>query len=71
LRSEAPDERRGCFVLGCSRSAAASGVLPGLRDRGVSDQQIEQILIRNPRDFLGQQGTYATTEAQTSSAAQP
>jgi len=32
-----------------------NGVLPGLRDRGVSDQQIEQILVRNPRDFFAQQ----------------
>jgi phosphotriesterase-related protein len=28
-------------------------VLPGLRDRGVSDDQIEQMLIRNPREFFG------------------
>jgi phosphotriesterase-related protein len=28
-------------------------VLPGLRDRGVTDDQIEQMLIRNPREFLG------------------
>ena len=28
-------------------------VLPGLRDRGVSDDQIEQMLIRNPRAFFG------------------
>ncbi len=33
-----------------------NGVLPGLRERGVSDQQIEQILVRNPRDFFAQQG---------------
>jgi phosphotriesterase-related protein len=32
-----------------------SGVLPGLRDRGVPDDQIEQILVRNPRDFFAQQ----------------
>jgi phosphotriesterase-related protein len=35
-----------------------SGVLPALRDRGVTDDQIEQILVRNPRDFFAQQGTY-------------
>jgi phosphotriesterase-related protein len=35
-----------------------TGVLPGLRERGVSDDQIEQILMRNPRDFFAQQGTY-------------
>jgi phosphotriesterase-related protein len=31
-------------------------VLPGLRDRGVSDDQIEQMLIRNPRAFFGAAG---------------
>jgi len=31
-----------------------TGVLPGLRDRGVPDDQIEQILVRNPREFFGQ-----------------
>jgi phosphotriesterase-related protein len=28
------------------------GVLPGLRDRGVADEQIEQMLMRNPREFF-------------------
>ena len=28
-------------------------VLPGLRDRGVTDDQVEQMLIRNPREFFG------------------
>jgi phosphotriesterase-related protein len=32
-----------------------NGVLPGLRERDVSDDQIEQILMRNPRDFFAQQ----------------
>jgi phosphotriesterase-related protein len=27
-------------------------VLPGLRDRGVTDDQIEQMLMRNPREFF-------------------
>ena len=31
-------------------------VLPGLRDRGVTDDQIEQMLIRNPREFFGAAG---------------
>ncbi len=31
-------------------------VLPGLRDRGVTDGQIEQMLIRNPRAFFGASG---------------
>jgi phosphotriesterase-related protein len=30
------------------------GVLPGLRDRGVPDDEIEQMLVRNPRDFFAQ-----------------
>jgi phosphotriesterase-related protein len=29
-------------------------VLPGLRDRGVSDGQVEQMLVGNPRAFFGQ-----------------
>lgn len=32
------------------------GVLPGLRARGVSDEQIERMLIGNPREFFGQAG---------------
>ena len=28
-------------------------LLPGLRDRGVTDGQIEQMLVRNPREFFG------------------
>jgi phosphotriesterase-related protein len=35
-----------------------SGVLPALRESGVTDDQIEQVLVRNPRDFFAQQGTY-------------
>jgi phosphotriesterase-related protein len=31
-----------------------NGVLPGLRERGVTDDQIEQILVRNPRAFFAQ-----------------
>jgi phosphotriesterase-related protein len=31
-------------------------VLPGLRDRGVTDDQIEEMLIRNPRAFFGASG---------------
>ena len=30
-----------------------SALLPGLRERGVTDQQIEQMLVRNPREFFG------------------
>jgi phosphotriesterase-related protein len=29
-----------------------SALLPGLRERGVSDDQIEQMLVRNPREFF-------------------
>jgi phosphotriesterase-related protein len=28
------------------------GVLPGLKERGVTDGQIDQMLVRNPRDFF-------------------
>lgn len=35
-----------------------SGVLPGLRDRGVPEDQIEEILVRNPRNFFAQQRTH-------------
>src|SRR4051794_20811521 len=38
-----------------------SGLLPMLRERGVTDDQIEQIMVRNPRDFFAQQGTYIDT----------
>jgi len=27
-------------------------MLPGLRERGVAEDQIEQMLVRNPRDFF-------------------
>jgi len=39
-----------------------SGVLPGLRDRGVPDDQIEQILVGNPRDFFSGRATDPATE---------
>jgi phosphotriesterase-related protein len=29
-----------------------SGLLPGLRERGISEDQIEQMLVRNPREFF-------------------
>ncbi len=32
-----------------------SGLLPGLRERGISEDQIEQMLVRNPREFFGGQ----------------
>ncbi len=35
-----------------------NGVLPGLRGRGVPEDQIEEILVRNPRSFFAQQGTH-------------
>jgi phosphotriesterase-related protein len=28
------------------------GVLPGLRDRGVPEGDLEQMLVRNPREFF-------------------
>jgi phosphotriesterase-related protein len=33
-----------------------SGVLPGLRERGVSDEQINQMLVSNPRGFFAAGG---------------
>src|SRR6516162_4001795 len=30
-----------------------SALLPGLRERGVTEEQIEQMLVRNPREFFG------------------
>ena len=30
-----------------------SALLPGLRERGVTQEQIEQMLVRNPREFFG------------------
>jgi phosphotriesterase-related protein len=41
-----------------------AGVLPGLRERGVSDDQIEQMLVRNPREFFSQPGGAATARPQ-------
>ena len=35
-----------------------SGMIPKLQERGVTDDQLEQILVRNPREFFAQQGTY-------------
>ena len=48
-----------------------NGVLPGLRDRGVSDGQIEQILMRNPRDFFAQQEKGAPGAATTAAEGDP
>ena len=48
-----------------------NGVLPGLRERGVSDDQIEQILMRNPRDFFAQQDKGAPGAATTPAEADP
>jgi predicted metal-dependent phosphotriesterase family hydrolase/predicted ATPase len=42
---------------GLERASVHGGILPGLRDRGVPDSDIEQILIGNPRDFLARTGT--------------
>lgn len=53
-----PDEWIDAVVPNWQYTYIHSGVLPGLRERGVTDDQIEQILMRNPRDFFAQQGTY-------------
>jgi len=44
-----------------------AGVLPGLRERGVSEDQIEQMLVRNPREFFARQG--GTAAARPAAAA--
>ena len=32
-----------------------SGLLPGLREHGVSEDQIDQMLVHNPREFFAAQ----------------
>jgi phosphotriesterase-related protein len=44
------------------------GLLPGLRERGVPEDQIEQMLVRNPRDFFSG-GHPAAAPAATEEAA--
>jgi phosphotriesterase-related protein len=62
------DEETDAVVPSWQYTYIHNGVLPGLRERGVNDEQIEQILIRNPREFLAQQGTYATAQAESAAA---
>jgi phosphotriesterase-related protein len=52
------DEETDAVVPNWQYTYIHAGVLPALRERGVSDDQIEQILVRNPREFLGRQGPY-------------
>ena len=59
------DEETDAVVPNWQYTYIHSGVLPALRERGVSDDQIEQILIRNPREFLAQQGTYVEPKSTT------
>jgi phosphotriesterase-related protein len=33
-----------------------SGLLPGLRERGITEDQFEQMLVRNPREFFARPG---------------
>jgi phosphotriesterase-related protein len=40
-----------------------AGVLPGLHDRGVSEDHIDQMLVRNPREFFARQGSPRTPSA--------
>jgi phosphotriesterase-related protein len=40
-----------------------AGVLPGLHDRGVSEDHIDQMLVRNPREFFARQGSSRTPGA--------
>jgi phosphotriesterase-related protein len=62
------DEELAVAVPSWTYAYIHNGVLPGLRERGVGDDQIEQILIRNPRDFFAQQGTYAAAKAEPATA---
>jgi len=36
----------------------ANDVIPALRERGISDEQIEQMLVANPRRYFDNVGTY-------------
>lgn len=58
------DEETDAVVPNWQYTYVHTGVIPALRERGVSADQIEQMLVRNPREFLAQQGTYATTTAE-------
>jgi phosphotriesterase-related protein len=53
------DEETDAVVPNWQYTYITNGLLPKLRERGVTNDQIEQILVRNPRDFFAQQGTYA------------
>ena len=33
-------------------------VLPALRERGVTDEQIDQMMVGNPREFFSREGAY-------------
>jgi hypothetical protein len=50
------DAEIGQALPGWQYAEPGGAVLSGLRDRGVPDDQIEQMLVRNPRDFLAQGG---------------
>ncbi|MDX6685585.1 MAG: phosphotriesterase-related protein [Baekduia sp.] len=52
------DEETDSVAPNWQYSYIKSGLVPKLRERGVTDDQLEQILVRNPRDFFSQQGTY-------------
>jgi predicted metal-dependent phosphotriesterase family hydrolase/predicted ATPase len=43
----------GRALPGWQYASAHSGILTSLRDRGVPEDYIQQMLVRNPRDFLG------------------
>jgi phosphotriesterase-related protein len=53
-----PASETDAFLPSWQYTYINNGVLPGLRDRGVADDQIEQILVRNPRDFFAQADAY-------------
>lgn len=52
------DEMRAAMSPNWHYLHISNDVLPMLRERGVSDDQIEQMLVRNPRDYFARQGAY-------------
>ena len=45
--------------------------LPALRENGVTDEQIDQMLLENPRRFFGSGGAGAGAVGQLDHAAEP
>ena len=62
------DEETDAVAPNWQYTYITDGLLPKLRERGVTDDQIEQIMVRNPRDFFAQQGTYLGPGAEAAAA---